>query len=162
VKLPLLLLLSAIAVAQDTARSKGPLVYISGNGGVTVSTSKLGAETVTVASPADAKHDQTMQMAEELLKHCSEITLTIENAGKQDYELLLHRQQAGIGGDSQFMIVRSSDKSIIYAQQKGSVSRAMKASCNAILSDWHLQHHIAEKTPGDRDWWNVSPQGKKP
>ena len=179
-----LVLVSSIASAAQTAssqRSKGPIVFINGNGRIT-SESKDGSKDLVI-TPPDFKHDQTMQMAQELMKRCPEASLTLESVeAHPDYEILLHRQPAGIGGNSQFVVVRTSDQIIIFANQKGTVSRAMRASCSAILADWHERRGITAQTtnsadkkaqlsssPGtpssiplpelNKDWWNRKSSG---
>ena len=143
------LLVFSAAVGFSQTQSKGPTVFINGNGAISTS-SKSGSDSVTVATPPDLKHDQTIQMAQELLKRCPQVSLTLERTvGLADYELLLHRQGTAA---SQFMIVRGSDKAIVFANEKLSVASAMRASCKAILADWR-QGHTSQVASAP---WNIT------
>jgi hypothetical protein len=76
-------------------------------------------------------------MAEQLLKHCPEVTLTLNSEPTPDYELMLNRESWGI---AQILLVRDSDKNVLYAAAKPSLLKAVKEGCKAIMADWKLQH----------------------
>jgi hypothetical protein len=142
--LSILLLLTALAAAQSHGGEnsssgvsapprKQPFVLIRGNGNVTVSGGQV------------SKHDQTIEMAQQLMKHCPEITLIVgDPESKPDYELLLNREGYGFfdSGESQIMLVRGTDKTVLWSVTKSTVARAVKQGCKAILSDWKQQHEV--------------------
>lgn len=151
--LAVLLLLCAAAVSQTTNPSKGPLVFINGSGATSV-VAQLGQASVS-------KHDQTIEMAEQLSRHCPEITVTLKSAEPTpDYDLVLNRDSVGLfdEGVSQFMLVRSSDQIVMYASKKGTVAKAMKDGCKVLLADWKQKH--VSPTPArahtDGDYWQKS------
>jgi len=139
----LLFLATAVAFAQQQQADKNrPLVLISGNGNV------------AFVAGAASKHDQTIEMAEQLMKHCPEVTLTVSETDKKaDYDLVLNRETIGLfnEGESQIMLVRGSDKTVMNAIKKGTVAKAVKEGCRLILADWKNQH----PSPSG-DWWQPS------
>jgi len=148
----LLLLLCAAGVSQTTKQEpKGPLVFINGSGGTSV-VAQLGQTSVS-------KHDQTIEMAEQLSKHCPEIVITLKSGDPlPDYDLVLNRESAGWfdEGESQFMLMRSSDKIVLYANKKGTVAKAMRDGCKVLLADWRARN---DKQPGKQapgDYWQNS------
>jgi hypothetical protein len=143
----LVLCCEATAAAQNQPGNKGPLVRISGTGDVTVSGGAVAVHGVGVASASASKHDQTIEMAQQLLKHCPEATLTVAEDAKPNYELFLNRESLG---DSQIMLLRASDKTVLWATSQDSVARAAKKACKAIFADWK-DHRPT--TAGA--WWNA-------
>jgi hypothetical protein len=140
--------------AQTPARSKGPLVLISGHGNISFSGLSIGG-IVGASTSSASKHDQTMEMAQQLLKYCPEVTLTLKQSDPlPDYHLILNRES----GESQVMLVRGSDQTVLYANKKGTVARAVREGCKAILSDW--RHSTGEKEPesAKKDWWQSTPR----
>ena len=102
-----------------------------------------------------------MEMAQELLKHCPDITITLNIDPAPDYALLLNRETLGIFGEgvSQIMLVRGSDKNVLYANKKGTVSKAVRDGCKAILSDWKQTHALPAST---HDLWqSTKPESSK-
>ena len=88
-----------------------------------------------------------------MLKHCPEVTITVNSdTEKSDYALVLNREAVGLFGEglSQIMLVRTSDKSVLWAVKKGTVAQAVKAGCKALMADW--QQHLP--APTGADWWN--------
>lgn len=166
--LAVLLLCPSAALAQADHRT--PTVLIRGNGNVVVSAAGIGV----AASASASKHDQTIEMATQLLKHCREITLTLAESEAPDYVLVLNREGGGLFdlGDSQFMLLRGSDKTVLYANTKATVAKAMKEGCKVIMADWKVEKQIAKQKPqpqqsakssssssqdpaDSKNWWKV-------
>ena len=174
----LVLFISICALAQKPAdpkpveRGKPPLVYIRGNGSVTVSASGVAIGPFAGASASTSRHDETMELAEHLFHKCPEISITVERSDPvPDYELFLNRESLGWfnSGFSQIMLLRPSDKTVVYATKKGKVSKAVHEACKAILTDWK-EHgrqqgavHSAPAAPAQTgsDWWQTAKE-KKP
>jgi hypothetical protein len=137
--------LSALAVPALWAQ--GAVVYISGEGG-TYSTSH-----------SVATHNETMEMARTLLKSCPEVSLTVDkaSAAKPDYLMLLNRQEEHYfgGAVSQVMVLRP-DESVMFASKEGTVSRATKDACKAIMSDWKDRRRTARSTDRENSNWNIT------
>ena len=150
-KSKLLLVLALLAVAagaQDAPRTKVPLVLISGSGGVSISAVSIGP----VGNASASRHDQTFELAEQLLKSCPEVTLTLkEGDPAPDYELFLNHEF----GQSQILLVRGADKNIVFSAKKLSVEKAVKYGCKTIIADWKHQH----AGPSGGDWWQNNKSG---
>jgi hypothetical protein len=124
------ILLSVLAQAQQAH----PVVFINGEGGTHVSGGSV------------AKHDETMEMARVLLKSCPELSLTTDGA-TTDYSLLLNREEEHFGGAvSQVMVLRP-DKSVMFASKQGTVARAVRDGCKAILADWKERRPARANAP---------------
>lgn len=149
-----LLLLLCAASTQAQEKSKGPLVLINGNGNVTVTGGTAGNHGLAVGGATTSKHDQTMEMAAQILKHCPEITITVKSDATVDYQLLLNRESSGPlgGGISQIMLLRGSDLTVLYVTSNGTVARTVRAGCKAILDDWK-QTHSSTSSSGP---WNFT------
>jgi hypothetical protein len=164
---PVLALLFSIAIHAQTPAvaevRKGPTVLIRGNGGVTAT----GSTAFGLSSAQASKHDQTMEMAQQLLKHCPEITLVVDDVeAHPDYDLLLNRE--GLGwfdeGISQIMLVRARDKVVLYANKKSTVAKASKDGCKHILADWKEREpgpsaspNVAPSAVQKEQWWHGTP-----
>ena len=139
-----ILLVSLVAAGQD-ARLKAPLVRISGSGGISVSGASFGP----VSGASVSKHNQTFEMAQQMLKRCPDVTMTLkEQDPVPDYELMLNHEF----GESQILLLRGTDKTVLYAIDKPSVGRAVKEGCKAILADWK-RGHTSQAASGP---WNIT------
>jgi len=147
-------LFSALAgnslLAQTVPAKHQPLVYIRGSGALSVS----GASFFGMSSASIGKHDETIEMAHELLKTCPETSLTVSDAtSKIDYEFILHRQDH----ISQVMLLRFSDKTVLWSNKKGTVAKAVRDGCKAIMADWKQQSvspAAATQSPElPHEWW---------
>jgi hypothetical protein len=124
-----LLFVTSLASAQRAR----PLVFVDGNG------SEREAARQT---PHVRRDDQTMELARDLLKACPEISLTRnEESSDLDYTLLFNRgDEYGLFRVAQSQILLlDRDKNIVYSSKQGTVSRAAKDGCKAILADWKEQ-----------------------
>lgn len=125
-----LLVFAALAcAAQDAPRGRQPLVLIHGDGATYHGVGSTG------------KHDETMEMARDLLKKCPEVSLTVKEADPTpDYILQLNRQEEHgfliSAAISQIMLLRGSDQAILYSEKKGTVAKAVREGCKAIMADW--------------------------
>jgi hypothetical protein len=157
---------SSLVAAQQTPARKAPLVLIQGSGNVNVSAGAVGGGLIAAGAGSVSKHDQTMEMAQQLLKRCPEIALTLGADQKPDYMLLLNREGGGFfdSGESQIMLVRGSDKMVLYASKQTTVKKAMKDGCRAIIADWKQQlpspanaadTAAKQQDPGVRNWWGI-------
>jgi hypothetical protein len=123
------------------AQQAHPVVFINGEGGTHVGNGSV------------AKHDETMEMARNLLKSCPEISITTDEA-TIDYSLLLNRQEEHFGSAvSQVMVLRP-DKSVMFASKQGTVARAVRDGCRAIMSDWKQHRTVRAADP----LWNKQNQ----
>ena len=156
-----LIVLAAVAAlgqSQPAPRSKGPVVFINGNGDVSVSSSAIGGGIFAAGGASVSKNDPTIEAAQRLLQQCPEITLTLKGSDPlPDYELLLHKEGDKMfsSGFSELMLVRPGDKTIVYASKKESMKKAVKQGCKALLNDW--RSHRATDGPNPNDWWQKTP-----
>jgi len=126
----LALLLAVSAAAQNLNRN-GPVAFIGGEG------SDPQAQRDTHHTSGD---DQTMEVARIMMKSCSEIELT-RSQQDADYILLLNRgKEYGLFANavSQVMILDPKQK-VLYANKEGTVAKAVKGGCRAIMADWKRQ-----------------------
>jgi hypothetical protein len=134
------LLLSMALVAQTTK----PVILIRGDGNTTVSAVAVGP----VASATASKHDQTIEMADQLRKHCPDVTLKVSATDQKfDYALALNAITGGFVFQSTFaqvILLRGSDKTVLWTG-KGSIGKVIKESCKAIRSDWQRSASAATK-----------------
>lgn len=138
--------------------SSHPLVYVDGNG----AEEEAAKQTATIK-----RDDQTMEFARDLLKACPEITVTRnEEAPELDYVLLFNRgEEYGLfkNAVSQVMLLDPA-KNILSSSKQGTVARAAKDGCKAVLADWKLHHapSKAAKQPNaegsvtSERWYNTS------
>ncbi len=124
------LALAASLAAQTETRS-GPVVFIGGEGS-------------NPQSQRDVHHssgdDQTMEVARIMLKSCPEIEITRSEQGA-DYFLLLNRgKEYGFFANavSQVMLLDPNQK-VLFSDKQGTVAKAVKAGCRAIMADWKKQ-----------------------
>jgi hypothetical protein len=141
-------------------RSKGPVVLLNGRGEVSVSGGAVAVPFVAESNTTISKRDPTIEMARELLKRCPEVTLTVKDSNiVPDYELILNQSNGGAFSDgaSQIMLLRAADKTVLYADKKSSVQKAVNGGCKAILADWKLQHADSARGP----WQIQKPEASK-
>jgi hypothetical protein len=127
---------------QQPAR---PLVFIDGNG----SEPEAARETKHVR-----RDDQTMELARNLLKSCPEISITRDDNAQIDYSLLFNRgDEYGLfrNAVSQFMLL-DHEKNVLYSSKQGTVARAAKDGCKAILADWKKRRPAARSTANAPLW----------
>ena len=132
------------------AFAQGPTVFIDGNG----SEMEAARATVTVK-----RHDQTMELARHLLKSCPEISITRKEEPVPDYFLLFNRgEEYGLfkNAVSQVMLL-DGEKNVLYSSNQGTVSKAARDGCRAILADWKSRHATVPKAPAPR--WNIDKDG---
>jgi len=138
-----LLLVGTSAIAQTH-----PVVFIDGNG----SERAAARATSTVK-----RQDQTMELAKNLLKSCPEISITRKEDATPDYSLLLNRgEEYGVfrSALSQVMLL-DGDQNVLYAGSQGTVAKAAKEGCKAILTDWKSRR--AKVAPADpKSNWNIT------
>jgi hypothetical protein len=147
---------TSLAAAGEKPKAKMPLVFIDGNGAINLGSASVG------------KHDETMEMARDLMKFCPEVSITVkeESESAPDYELLLNRQEEhgfiARAAISQIMLLRGSDKVVLYSNKKGTVAKAVRDGCKAILADWK-DRTGPTATAGDHagdQWWQPT-KGQK-
>ena len=131
-------------VAQRS--SQQPVVFIDANG----AEQEAARQTNSVG-----RDDQTMELARQLLKTCPEISITRNEEVVPDYSLLLNR------GEERGMLFKVAlsrvllldrDKNVLYAGQKGTVAKAAKDGCKAVLADWKSRRQTRSE-PEPR--WNI-------
>jgi hypothetical protein len=135
--------------AAAFAQAQGPIVFIDGNG----SEQEAARATVTVN-----RDDQTMELARDLLKSCPEISITRKEEGPLDYFLLLNRGREGgfvfKAALSQFMLL-DRNKNVLASSKQGTVAKAARDACKAILADWKQQHRSrVGRTDNPTPLWN--------
>jgi hypothetical protein len=154
---------SLAAIAQQQTPRK-PIVLIEGHGGITSSAFAIGP----FASASAGRHDQTVELARHLLKRCPDITLTVARpvgASEPDYVLYMNHD-----GQSQIMLMRASDATVLFATTENRVKDAAISGCKAVLSDWKSPANVAASklppkqvpnaegsvTAESERWYNVS------
>lgn len=130
-KASLFALLLVASSAAQTATRNGPVVFIGGEGS-------------NPQAQRDVRHtsgdDQTMEVARIMMKSCPEIEITRSEQGA-DYLLLINRgKEYGMFSNavSQVMLLDPSQK-VLYANKEGTVAKAVKDGCRAIMGDWKQQ-----------------------
>lgn len=125
------------------AAAQKPVILISGNGNTNVSTIGAavapGGVVVGAGTTSINKHDQTMEMAQDFMKSCPEVSVSLDATATPNYFVSLNREGMmtafGDMGVSQIMVT-DSKKTVLFVSKKGSVNRAVKAACKAVMSDW--------------------------
>lgn len=149
-----LLLFLAVPLLALPALAQGPLVFINGDTGVSGSGGAFAFGAVGMSSANVSKHDETAEMARELLKSCPEVSLTTSaTEARPDYLLLLsHSERYYSGSGNQVMVLRP-DKSVVFASKKNSVSHVTKDGCKAIMADWKdSRSRVARKSDPPPQW----------
>jgi len=136
-------LIFVVLTVAATAQTAHPIVFINGEGGT------------HFAGGTISKHDETMEMARLLLKSCPEISVTTKETDS-DYSLLLNRQEEHFGSAvSQVMVLRP-DGSVISASKQGTVARAVRDGCRAILTDWKEHRpRVTQQPEKPQSNWNI-------
>jgi len=160
--LPLLLAIGSMGSAQDVLKT-GPMIFIRGKAPVTQTGGGAGIAVQGVAvgggSASYGGDDETMIIASDLLKKCPDVSLTVSEEAKPDYILLFNRSVATFlsGSMNQFMLLRR-DKSVIYANEKGTSMKAAKDACKVIMADWKRNSAATsantQASPAD-SWWKA-------
>ena len=123
--------------ASAFAQTK-PVVFISGEGNT------------STQNGITNKHDQTIEMAQDLLKSCPAVTITLSDQLAPDYFISLNREGYrtvfGEMGASQIMVLNAA-KGIIYAGGRVSVGKAVKDACLAIALDWRIHGKLPAPVP---------------
>ena len=148
--------LACLVVLACLARAQiKPVVFIQGNGNVSVLSNSEGVAGATggviVGGAAHQvtvnKHDQTMEMAEKFLQFCPAVEVTLDSNMPRDYAVLLNRegQPTAFGelGKSQIMVVNAR-KSPVFVAKTSTVKNAVKNACNAVLADWQAHGRIPQ------------------
>lgn len=143
-----------LAIAQEK-----PVVFISGNGNLSISGGSVGAagltgDDVAVGGSGShstvSKHDQTMEMVSLLMQSCPEIELTLDPNLRADYSIALNREgQAttfGELGQSQVMVANAR-RTPIFTGKTLTVKSAVKHACNAVVSDWRAHGRLSVEAP---------------
>ena len=150
----LTLVLSQLGLAQTK-----PLILISGNGNLSISSTGQGVAggsgsvgwAAGASQTAINKHDQTMEMAEDFSNFCPAVELTLSQAAQPDYFVFLNREghPTGLGelGQSQVMVLNKRKTVIFVVGKKAIVKNAVKNACNAIAADWQANGRIAVDIP---------------
>jgi hypothetical protein len=146
----LVLWFSADAAAQ--ANSK-PVIFIVGEGNISIELVGLGAAGIghssvvggSAAHKAINRHDQTMEMAQDLLQFCPAVSITLDSQSAPDYFVSLNREghptMFGEIGSSQVMVLNAR-KGVIFVSKKATVKNAVKSACNAIAADWQANGRL--------------------
>lgn len=92
-----------------------------------------------------------MEMAQDFLRDCPGVELTLAQNVQPDYFVALNREgQAtmfGEMGQSQIMVLNRRKAVLFVASKKARVSTAVKSACNAIMADWQANGQLALDTP---------------
>lgn len=151
------LCLAPLTFAQTStppARTRAPIVFIDGNG----SEMEAARETKHVR-----RDDQTMELARNLLKSCPEISISRKEDSTPDYFLLFNRgNEYGLFANaaSQIMLL-DREKNVIYSSKQGTVARAAKDGCKAVLADWKVHRLQPESATDSRPSQKPAPQTKQ-
>ena len=89
-----------------------------------------------------------MELSRLLLKSCPEISITRKEDASFDYTLLLNRgEERGFlvkAAFSQVMLLDGA-KNVLYASKEGTVAKAARDGCKAILADWKSRRSHTQK-----------------
>jgi len=143
------MMLSVLTTAQ--AVSTKPVVLIAGDGNITVTSNGTvvgGRQWATgIGQTSVSKHNQTMEMAQDLLQSCPGVEVTLDQNIAPDYYLVLNREGGAYNiGQSQIMAVNRR-KTVLFVGKKGTVKNAVRSACNAIVADWQANGRIAVASP---------------
>lgn len=145
----LMSLLISLASAEDKSK---PVLLIRGDGNITANSSGgvVGGQhwASGYGTTHVNKHDQTMEMAQDLLQVCPNVETTLDQAVTPDYYVALNREGYGSWdiGQSQIMLLNRL-KTVLFVTKKGTVKNAVKAVCNAIMADWQTHGRLAVSPP---------------
>ena len=150
----LIVMASAVFATAAHAADKAarPVVLIWGEGNLTITstgTAIAGSGWATgVGQGTVSKHNQTMEMAQNLLQSCPNVEVTLDRAVVSDYYLLLNREGGAYNiGQSQIMALNRR-KTVLFVAKKGTVKNAVKSACNAMMADWQTNGRLAIAEPG--------------
>jgi hypothetical protein len=144
-------------VGGSRAQTK-PVVLIQGNGNISIQSTGQGGAGVVGSAAVGAsahqstinKHDQTMEMAQDFLRSCPSIEVTLDGNAISDYFVQLNREGTptmfGEVGKSQIMVLNAR-KSPIFVGKKATVKNAVKSACNAVTGDWQAHGRILQQQP---------------
>ena len=139
-----MLVIALTAAAQIQPTKKRPVIFVNGSGAVSIQSLGFALAHVAAGSTAISKHDQTIEMASQLMKNCP-AEIIIQTDARADYELYLNRETGGWGtGVSQIILVRPSNHAVLHAGKQSTVAKAMKEACKAVMTDW-AQHSVERK-----------------
>ncbi len=157
--LKILALISLFVTVPVLAGSDKPVVFISGSGNISVATDGVGSagrvENQAVVGGSSthgtiSKHDQTMEMANILLKSCPGIEVTLDEKAQADYTVALNREgqptMFGEMGKSEVMVVNAKH-SPIFVSKTQTVKNAVKQACSVVLADWQANGRLALPEP---------------
>lgn len=147
-----------VAIAPFSFSQTKPVVLIAGSGNISINSTgqAVGGIDGGVGAAAGSrqtsvnKHDQTMEMAQDFLRDCPDVELTLSHDMLPDYFVALNREgQAtmfGEMGQSQIMVLNRRKSVIFVVSKKAKVSSAVRSACTAIAADWQANGRIAVET----------------
>lgn len=136
------LVFSAVALAADK-----PVVVVTGEGNLEINSDGSAAYgwgwAVASRSTRVNKHNQTMEMAQNFLKYCPDLEVSVDARAIPDYYVALNRE-GGLWniGQSQIMLL-NRQKTVIYVAKKMTVKTAVRSTCKAITEDWEVNGRLA-------------------
>lgn len=136
-------LLLAFASASAVLAQEKPVVLIAGEGNVKIDSNGgatfIGDFALGGSSTSVSKHDQTMEMAQDLVKFCPGVTVTLDRGQSPDYYVALDREAMG---KSQVMVLNRK-KIVVSVMKQPSVARSIKSACVAMAADWQANGRLA-------------------
>jgi hypothetical protein len=151
-------LLCLVLCAAPALWAQAPTVYINGDSGVSATSGAFALGSVAMGGSTVSKHDKTTEMARSLLKSCPGVSLTVSNSdSRADYLLLLSREESRYGNTSNQVMVLRPDKSVVFASKEGSVARASRDGCKAIMADWKDRRSHTARTEPTSTWDTTKP-----
>jgi hypothetical protein len=155
-------LMFLILYAAPALWAQGPTVYISGDNGVSGSSSGFAFGGIAGGGSTVEKKDKTTAMAHILLKSCPELSLTVdkESVAKPDYLMLLHSEEGDYGSTRNEVMVLRPDQSIMFASKNESVARATRDGCKVIMADWRDRRLRTGRSDRNSNWNTTTPTPK--
>jgi len=152
-------LLSILFLSLPARGQTRPTVLIHGEGNISITSAGIGSAGIvgngTVIGSSSHrstvnKHDQTMEMAQDFLRFCPSVELTLNAGAPADYVVQLNREGSatifGELGRSQIMVVNGLD-SPIFVGKRATVENAVKSACDAIAADWQAHGRLKKPMP---------------
>lgn len=137
-----LILMFTITMAALSVAQEKPRVFISGKGSqnLTASGNSSGNRwfrTGSVRATMD-EHDESMEVAKDLQKGCSGVTITL-NQTSADYTVMLTRESKhnrGLLRTNSQVQVANRNGDVLDTHATRTVNNAAKDACGLILADW--------------------------
>ncbi len=94
-------------------------------------------ESVSIGSNRNASRDQSMEMAKDFLRVCSDVKITI-NLTAADYTIRLNHIEHGLLYRDNQIEVFDSNGDLLHNKEGGSIKKNVQQACDLIHSNWAI------------------------